>query len=87
MILTENIEFDESIELKNQTQEVKQWIQDNCESFIDDQFVIKELDLYNRPKYYDFTFDTFKIYFNPQYLFQDASTWANSGYSITFETI
>lgn len=83
--IKENIEFDETKILQEQSQEFRNWLFENCESKINDKYPVQEWDRFQRPAYYDFEADGFKIKLIPLYLFEDKSTWAISGYKIEIE--
>lgn len=80
--ITENIEFNPELKLQEQSQEFQTWLTENCLSKITDQLPIEAWDEYNRPLHYTFVVDEFIVKLTPQYIHQDITNWAISGYNI-----
>lgn len=78
--ITDTIFFDETKTIQEQTSEFQQWFFTNCN--ITDITLIDSYDNYNRPNKYHFNINNLTINVIPNYINDDITNWAISGYTI-----
>jgi len=85
MKIADNIDFDESKNLSEQTKEFQSWYNENVNTLINDTLKPDFLDEYKRPKSYTVTVDSFSITIYPLYIYQDQSNWACRDFQLTIK--
>lgn len=86
MKITENIEFEESKNLSEQSKEFQAWYNEKVNPLINDQLKPDLFDEYNRPKSYTVTVDSLYITIYPLYIYPDQSNWACRDFQLTIKT-
>jgi hypothetical protein len=82
MTIAENVEFIKDLPLSKQSDEFRQWYNENINSQITDKIIPDSLDDYNRPISFTLKYDVFTVKVFWVYALQDSSSWACSDFNI-----
>ncbi len=82
MKITDNIEFNPSLSLSEQSAEFQAWYNENVNNQITDQLTPDALDAYDRPISFTVMVGDLSVTVYFIYQFEDSSTWACSGFNL-----
>lgn len=85
MNIAENIEFDETKLLSEQSKEFQDWYYKNIDSQITDKTLPDSLDEYDRPLAFTIVYDSFIVETTWLYIHETKSNWARKDYSLTIK--
>jgi len=86
MNIAENIEFDETKLLSEQSKEFQDWYYKNIDSQITDKTLPDSLDEFDRPFAFTINYDSFIVETIWLYINETKSNWARRGCLVTFKS-